>query len=257
MEIERAKKSREEKEKTRIQNYEKKSIKGQTMTQKKMVQAKIDKREWENLTTNGELSRVWTDGACEGNGKMDAVAGWGVYFGDDNHFNKHTALEGPTQTNQRAELQAAIYALSVLSKRPPPGLHQFYTIATDSTYVIKGSTKDARWARQGWRKDDGSEVANVDPWKRMLVLVTLTRGLVKMEHVYGHSGDRGNDKADRFAVWGVLGRDMGEDTNGRNTSKEKGKAKVIELQRREQSDRYRQAEKEKTTKEMMLAKSTK
>ena len=76
-----------------------------------------------------------------------------------------------------------------------------------------------------------------------------------MEHVYGHSGDRGNDKADRFVVWGALGRDMGEDTNGRNTSKEK--EKVVELQRREQSDRYRQAEKEKTTKEMMLAKSTK
>ena len=47
----------------------------------------------------------------------------------------------------------------------------------------------------------------------MLIAQTLQRGLAKMEHVQGHSGNAGNDGADRMAVWakvGGRGEDEGE-----------------------------------------------
>lgn len=50
---------------------------------------------------------VWTDGACQGNGRDGAVAGVGVWFGEDDPRNISEKLEGK-QTNQRAELMAAI-----------------------------------------------------------------------------------------------------------------------------------------------------
>ena len=191
------------------------------------------------LPQTGEIQRVWTDGACERNGKPDALAGWGVFFGDADHRNLHSELEGPTQTNQRAELSAAIYVLYYFASLNPPKLACYRTLATDSTYVINGIEKVSRWAALGWRKDDGSEVANMDLWTAALRYHILTQGMVKYEHVYGHSGNRGNDGADRLAVRGALGVDLGEDTNGNDSTefeKVKRRAHRRELERRRRRD---------------------
>ena len=109
-----------------------------------------------------EICRVWTDGACEHNGRPDAIAGWGVYYGEGDERNVHAELRGPLQTNQRAELRAAIYVVKQFSKLEPPEPPGKYVLATDSTYVTKGIPKVRRWAGRGWRKDDGTTVANVD-----------------------------------------------------------------------------------------------
>ena len=37
-------------------------------------------------TNTDEICRVWTvgtDGTCENNGRPDAIAGWGVFFGEE------------------------------------------------------------------------------------------------------------------------------------------------------------------------------
>ena len=65
----------------------------------------------------GETMRVWTDGACIDNGKPDAIAGWGVFFGEGDPRNKHEPLLGVTQTNQRAEIMAVIYVLEYFDKK--------------------------------------------------------------------------------------------------------------------------------------------
>jgi ribonuclease HI len=58
---------------------------------------------------------VYTDGACTGNGRTGARAGVGVYFGDDENsvYNVSEPLQGPVQTNQRAELTGVLLALLV------------------------------------------------------------------------------------------------------------------------------------------------
>jgi len=56
---------------------------------------------------------VYTDGACSNNGRSNARAGFGVYFGKDDPRNVSEAYKGP-QTNNVAELLAIIKALSIL-----------------------------------------------------------------------------------------------------------------------------------------------
>ena len=56
---------------------------------------------------------VYTDGACSNNGRSNARAGFGVYFGKDDPRNVSEAYKEP-QTNNVAELLAIIKALSIL-----------------------------------------------------------------------------------------------------------------------------------------------
>lgn len=82
-----------------------------------------------------KMLTVFTDGSCLSNGKgAAAVAGIGVFFGHNDERNISEALEG-IQTNQRAELMAAIRALEVLR-----GWKGDVEIKTDSQYVINGKS---------------------------------------------------------------------------------------------------------------------
>ena len=58
----------------------------------------------ENSLSSSKLI-VYTDGACPGNGGANPIAGIGVFFGPNDPRNISRPLEGPKQTNQRAEMQ--------------------------------------------------------------------------------------------------------------------------------------------------------
>jgi ribonuclease HI len=55
---------------------------------------------------------IWTDGACRANGTRRAKAGYGVYFGPKDPRNLSEKLDGPVQTNNRAELTVLFTLLS-------------------------------------------------------------------------------------------------------------------------------------------------
>ncbi|KAF0463568.1 Ribonuclease H [Gigaspora margarita] len=76
------------------------------------------------------ILKVWTDGYCENNGKKNALASIGVFFDDDDPRNLLERLPGIYQTNNRAELYAAICALEKVNNE------QDLMVFTDSTYVI-------------------------------------------------------------------------------------------------------------------------
>ena len=76
---------------------------------------------------------MYTDGACSNNGKPGARAGLGVYFGLNHKKNVSERLIGQ-QTNNRAELTAAIRAIEVAPN------HFNLLIFTDSEYVRKGGS---------------------------------------------------------------------------------------------------------------------
>lgn len=139
---------------------------------------------------------VWTDGACSDNqSRGKAVAGVGVYFGDNDPRNVSEPLEGEKQTNQRAELTAIIRALE---KEPKKSLY----IYSDSVYSIKGATEWMKnWKRKGWCKSDGGEVINKDLWEKLDGL--LKNRKVLFEWVKGHSTNVGNIQADKLAVKGA------------------------------------------------------
>ncbi|KAJ4154118.1 hypothetical protein LMH87_010581 [Akanthomyces muscarius] len=125
---------------------------------------------------------LMTDGACLNNGQANPKAGWAFFQGLSTEGQPRVvsnALEkqGPwgddaIQTSNRAELRAVIAALRF---RYWPG-EGFSTavIATDSEYVVEGSTQWAKtWVRNGWktrgqRGTDSVNVKNKDLWEVLL-----------------------------------------------------------------------------------------
>lgn len=156
--------------------------------------------------------KIYTDGASSNNQSRHlASAGVGVYFGDNDKRNISKPVYGE-QTNQRAELQAIESALKVVSNELALSKDsKHYSIATDSKYSIDSLTKwGSNWKENGWKTSKGTDVANRDVIEKCMDSIDdinkeyTSRGMEKIqfEHVKGHSGIEGNEKADQLAVKG-------------------------------------------------------
>ena len=144
----------------------------------------------DGLPTSAVRQRVaiFTDGACKGN---PGPGGWGAIlrFG-----GKEKELNGaePHTTNNRMELQAAISALTALTRACDVDL------TTDSVYVRDGITKWVHgWQKNGWKTADRKPVKNDDLWQ---TLVAAARPhTVRWHWVKGHAGHPENERADALA----------------------------------------------------------
>ncbi|KAJ3125450.1 Ribonuclease H1 [Nowakowskiella sp. JEL0407] len=145
---------------------------------------------------------VYTDGCCFGNGqkRYDIRAGIGVFWGYNNPRNLSERLPGYPQTNNRAEIMAAIRAIETA-----PEDATILEINTDSKYVIDGITS---WIhKRGWRTDYGinRNILNNDLWNRLDKIVHngYWKDRIQWKYVAGHSGHPQNDAADRLAKVGA------------------------------------------------------
>lgn len=140
---------------------------------------------------------VYTDGACEKNGKKGAKAGVGVWFGDSHPLNISEPVVG-RPTNNTAEIQAATYAVETAKKAGVKKL----LIHTDSNFLINCITQwIKKWKKNEWRVQTGEPVKNKDD---LIVLENKLQGIdVKWNHVRGHRGLHGNEMADRLAREGA------------------------------------------------------
>ena len=140
---------------------------------------------------------AFTDGACSGN---PGPGGWGVLLvaKKDGEIVKTSELSGgaPETTNNRMELQAAISALEVLTRRSK------ITVVTDSSYVKDGITKWLHgWKSNGWKTSQKKDVKNVELWQQ-LDAAQLQHD-VTWEWVKGHAGHEENERADQLARDGM------------------------------------------------------
>ncbi|KIJ41166.1 hypothetical protein M422DRAFT_172567 [Sphaerobolus stellatus SS14] len=144
---------------------------------------------------------VYTDGACQGNGQKGAVAGIGVWWGNNDSRNVAERCPG-AQTNNRAELIAIIRALELA----PKGIKQLL-IKTDSVYSIKCIQEwMPAWRGRGWKTSDGNPVKNKEIIMYLAHLLDeygRRRQLVHLQHVRGHAGEMGNEGADGLAGLGA------------------------------------------------------
>lgn len=143
------------------------------------------------MTNPGRSFAVWSDGSCLGN---PGPGGYAAVVIDAASGEEHATVVGSSArtTNQRMEITAAARGLS----RTPAG--SIVTVHTDSKYVVDGMTGWVRgWVRRGWRKADGSPVANQEEWKALLEAAEARQ--VEWVHVRGHVGIEMNEKADRLA----------------------------------------------------------
>jgi len=80
---------------------------------------------------------VYTDGACSNNGKSNAVAGIGIFFGPNDARNVSRPVIGK-QTNNVAELTAIIEVYPILKQDILSGKE--IIILSDSQYAIRCCT---------------------------------------------------------------------------------------------------------------------
>ncbi|XXH00628.1 Mevalonate kinase [Hypoxylon texense] len=120
---------------------------------------------------------LFTDGACLNNGQPDPRAGWALVHGLQRTGEPAIAFgrlenKGPfgdegIQSSNRAELRAVIAALR-FRFWIGEGIRTL-TIATDSEYVVEGSTEWARtWVRNDWKTQGNLDVKNKDLWEMLL-----------------------------------------------------------------------------------------
>ncbi|KFY09139.1 hypothetical protein V492_05582, partial [Pseudogymnoascus sp. VKM F-4246] len=144
---------------------------------------------------------IYTDGSSLANGKVGAVAGVGVFFGDGDDRNISEALEGELQTNQRAELTAILRALEIAP------MHREVHIYTDSNYSINCvTTWFKKWETNNWLTSTNQPVMNKDLVVDILARIRERQGVGSgtiFNWIKGHSNDPSNEAADRLAVSGA------------------------------------------------------
>ena len=141
---------------------------------------------------------VYTDGGCSNNGKRNAVAGIGIFFGVGDPRNVSRRIEGK-QTNNTAELTAVLVAYSILE---PELVDKSITIVSDSVYAIRCATSyGAKCEKQGW-----PDIPNLELVKQVYELYKDTN--VQFMHVDAHTNRMdphsiGNRHADALATYAL------------------------------------------------------
>jgi ribonuclease HI len=142
---------------------------------------------------------VYTDGACSNNGRPNAKAGLGVYFGENDARNKYARITGK-QTNNRAEVMALLTAAKILYREINAGydIH----IYSDSTYAMRccGEYGEKLHAKN-WTSN--KPIPNLELVQ--IAYETFKRhDNITFHYIAAHTGlddehSRGNEGADRLA----------------------------------------------------------
>lgn len=151
---------------------------------------------------------IYTDGACTNNGRANPQAGWGAVISNPQGDTLEMAYPIPDdepQTNIRAELSAALYAI----KRCKQGAA--ITLYSDSELVTKGIAEWLpSWKARGWKTAGKKTPEHLDLWLQIdeqLQTKTVTTRWVK-----GHSNNAGNVRADALAKRGAAGNTINKVT---------------------------------------------
>ncbi|KAI4619320.1 uncharacterized protein J4E87_007570 [Alternaria ethzedia] len=173
------------------------------------------------------LLKISTDGSSFRNGKADAAAGVGVFFGVSDPRNVGAPLGPGPQTNQRAELMAIKIALEKVS------LSQDVLIRSDSKYAIQCVTKWHRgWKMSSWNKQEGEYYEHMDVIESVVIRKQLRKNVgakTKFFWVKGHIGDAGNEAADKLASRGSKRTWFDRPENKKNKRESKGIPRAADM----------------------------
>ena len=148
---------------------------------------------------------IYCDGACSGNGNINAIGGFGVVMLDDEEhiiglYNKQNL----NTTNNREELRAILYAMLKYGKTEQP------IVYSDSAYAVNTFNEWMwGWAQRGWIKSDKKTPENLDLIKAYYDL--YHQGYrITLRKCRGHVGDKWNELADKLAVAAKEGKTIGK-----------------------------------------------
>ena len=166
-------------------------------TNSKIIDDTIRPTEKEEIAEFTPDYYLYTDGACSNNGKANALAGIGIFFGIDDNRNVSKKIEGK-QTNNTAELTAIIETYSIIENDIIDG--KKIAIVTDSEYAIKCVSS---YGEKCSKKDWNLEIPNKELVKTLYELYNNKKN-VQFLHVKAHTNNTdihsfGNDNADKLA----------------------------------------------------------
>lgn len=149
--------------------------------------------------------RVFTDGACEGNGRKGARASYAFWLPENKELS-HAAVvpEDQQQTNNRGELLAIAEAVRTCSINLTPSEIDL-EIYTDSMYSINCLTVWLPgWIAKGWKTSSNGIVSHRDLIEQTSNLLVKFKSH-KFTHVEAHTGKQddmsvNNDIVDKMAV---------------------------------------------------------
>jgi len=125
---------------------------------------------------------IYIDGACSGN---PGPGGWAAVC-KQNGKNSYVAGSELKTTNNRMELSGAIGALGALNQPCQVILY------TDSKYLCDCYSHDVKWLTSASRP-------NRDLWIELLKKRDDGKHELVFKKVHGHSGDKMNELADKYA----------------------------------------------------------
>lgn len=166
----------------------------------------------------------YSDGACKGN---PGIGGWGATLFETPNGSKvlyrFINYGGKKKsTNQEMELTGFLELLKMCTNKGN------YLLHSDSTYVVQAlcglKTMEGEinlsplknypvfpgyitsWMEKGWKKADNNKVKYVHLWEDVVIQckrILLNGSKLRIRWIKGHSGDHGNDLADKLANMGV------------------------------------------------------
>lgn len=152
------------------------------------------------------MIRIFTDGACKGNGKAHGRASFSAWFPEHPTWSfARLVPEGETQTNQRAELRGIHGAVEhTIEMCGSPENHDL-ELYTDSMYAKQCLTEwIPNWLRNDWKNSEGKPVIHRDLIESTSIMLSKFKSY-KITHVKAHTNakddlSRNNAVADKMAV---------------------------------------------------------
>ena len=139
------------------------------------------------------MIKVYTDGACSGNGKEGAIGGWAFcVIGENDELIYGESGAEVNTTNNRMEFTAMLRALQWTEKNLNNNFIEYYT---DSALLYNTLTQWIEgWKNNGWKRKK-KKIKNLDLVKQLYKYSNKN-----FNHVRGHNGDKWNEWCDRAAV---------------------------------------------------------
>ena len=139
------------------------------------------------------MIKVYTDGACSGNGKEGAIGGWAFcVIGENDELIYGESGAEVNTTNNRMEFTAMLRALQWTEKNLNNNFIEYYT---DSALLYNTLTQWIEgWKNNDWKRKTG-EIKNLDLVKQLYKYSNKN-----FNHLRGHHGDKWNEWCDKAAV---------------------------------------------------------
>lgn len=143
------------------------------------------------------MIKIYTDGSSRGN---PGLGGWAVVVFKDDKYITYRAGYFPDVTNNRMELTAIRNALVNVKDWVDKGWieeNELVEIYSDSAYCVNAvNTWMLNWQKNGWTRDKGKEVKNLDLFKELYDLYYDGTTNISIKKTAGHCGIIGNELAD-------------------------------------------------------------